>query len=177
MSIGYTNAISSGCNKQTMRGTSTLGGGIPGVVAQTISNVYNNSEYANSRFYLRNGFNTSYGREKTLQGVPAKINSPFRLSMNAGDPLSRRYYSCGGSPAQIKRPQNNGLKHLYGNIQNICDGTGIQPANCNGKWVYDSSDYTRYRKNYAMNKTYNNLTFGGNEFSGQQVAFKAIRRF
>ena len=156
---------------------SRLGQGINGFIPPPIQDTNNFSEYAQTRHYLREGYNTRYGTQKTLQGVPAKINTPFRLAMNAGDPLSRKYYTCGGSTNQVKRPQNNGLRGLYGNIKNLCDGTGVESATCNIKFVYDSSDYIRYKKNFAINKNYNDLSNGGNDSSGSQSAYRAIRRY
>jgi hypothetical protein len=51
----------------------------------------------------------------------------------------------------------------------------IPSATCNGKWVYDSSDYTRFLKQQAFNKNYNDLTFGsGNNAS--QCAIRHSRR-
>lgn len=156
---------------------SRLGGSINGFIPNAVNTTDNYDEYARTRFYLREAYNTKYGTQKTIQGLQARINTPFRLANNAGDPLSRKYYSCGGTPAQIKRPQNNGLRGLYGNIQNLCDGTGIEPANCNIKFVYDSSDYIKYKKNNTMNKNYNDLSNGGNDYSSQQSALRRIRRF
>lgn len=156
---------------------SRLGGGIAGFIPPHTQDSNNYDEYAITRFYLREGYNTKYGTQKTLQGIPAKINTPFRLAMNAGDPLSRKYYSCGGSPAQVKRPQVNGMRNLYGNIQNLCDGTGVEASNCNTKFVYDASDYIKYKKNSSMNKNYNDLSNGGNDYSAQQSAWRGIRRF
>jgi hypothetical protein len=157
--------------------SSIIGGGIPGFIPQPTQDSNNFDEYARIRFYLREAYNTKYGYQITNQGLPAKINSPFRLANNAGDPLSRKYYSCGGTPSQIKRPQNNGLKSLYGNINNLCDNSGVEASNCNGKFVYDSSDYIQYKKNNAINKNYNDLSNGGNDYSAQQSKYRSIRRF
>ena len=156
---------------------SRLGKGINGFIAQPTQDSNNFDEYARIRFYLREAYNTKYGSQKTLQGIPAKINSPFRLANNAGDPLSRQNYVCGGTPAQVKKPQVNGMRSLYGNLTNRCDGTGIQASNCNNKYVYDSSDYITYKKNSAINKNYNDLSNGGNDYSSQQSAYRHIRRF
>ena len=155
---------------------SDLGFGLKGFIPQALVTT-DNTEYGETRLYLREAFNTSYLREKTIQGVPARINSPFRLANNIGDKLSRQNYSCGGTPSQGSRPQNRGLKMLWGNIHSNCDGTGIEAANCNPKWVYDSSVYTDYLKKRAYNKTYNLPTNGGNQYNTSQVAIRHSKRY
>lgn len=106
------------------------------------------------------------------------ICTPFRAVNNAGDLLSRKYYSCGG-PCQTfqSRPGMFGLKQHFGHIQDQCDGTGVPPSSCNTKYVYDSSDYIRYAKQKAMNKNYNDASYSGNNYSGAQSAIRAIRRY
>ena len=165
-----------GVNKDDTIGISGLGYGLKGFVAQSLVTT-DNTEYGETRLYLREAFDTSYLRQKTTQGVPARINSPFRLVNNAGDKLSRQNYSCGGTPSQGSRPQNHGLKMLWGNIHFNCDGTGIEASNCNTKWVYDSSDYTNYLKKRAYNKTYNILTNGGDQSHTSQVAIRHSKRY
>jgi hypothetical protein len=53
----------------------------------------------------------------------------------------------------------------------------VPASACNTKFVYDSSDYIRFRKNLAFNKNYNDRSFGGNDYSGAQTASRAIRRY
>jgi len=152
-----------------------LGGGLKGFVAQPLATT-DTSANGPTRLYLREAFDTSYLRQKTLQGVPARINSSFRLVTNAGDKLSRVNYTCGGHSIQGSRPQNKGLKRLWGSIKSQCDGTGIEPANCNTKYVYDSSDYTSFLRNKSHNKTYNLPTNGGNDYSTSQSTIRHVRR-
>jgi hypothetical protein len=59
----------------------------------------------------------------------------------------------------------------------MCDGTGVPPASCNVKYVYDSSDYTTYLKQKALAKTYNNLSYGGDQYNASQSSWRAIRRY
>jgi len=153
----------------------SLGGGIRGFVPQELITT-DTSAYGPTRLYLREAFNTSYLRQQTLQGVPASINSPFRLVTNAGDKLSRINYSCGGTTIQGSRPQNRGLKQLWGSSKSHCDGTGIEPSNCNTKYVYDGSDYTAFLRNQAYNKTYNLPSNGGNFYSTSQSTIRHVKR-
>ena len=131
-------------------GTYGLGGGLPGFIPQATYNTDKTCSIPDTRFTLR----------------------------NAGDLLSRPNYSCGG-PCQTfqSRPGLFGLKGHFGHIQSQCDGTGIPPSSCNVKYVYDSSDYIRYAKEKAINKNYNDASFGGNKYSGSQSAWRAIRRY
>jgi hypothetical protein len=42
--------------------------------------------------------------------------------------------------------------------------------------VYDGSDYTRYKKLRAVNRTYDDKSFGGSN-NGSYSALKRVRRF
>jgi hypothetical protein len=176
-SIGYTNPIGSagGISINLTSGVSKLGGGIPGFIPQATYNTNNNDEFVETRFTLKNGWNTRYARAVNQR---QSVCTPFRAINNAGDLLSRKYYSCGG-PCQTfqSRPGLFGLKGHFGAIQNRCDGTGVQAAACNVKYVYDSSDYIRYAKQKAVNKNYNDASYGGNDSNGAQSAIRAIRRY
>jgi len=46
----------------------------------------------------------------------------------------------------------------------------------NVKYVYDSSDYVKFKRLSAENKTYNDLTFGGDNASTAQSALRRVRR-
>ena len=152
-----------------------LGGGIPGFIPQALITTNNDNEFIDTRFLLKNSWNTNYSR------LPNNIKSnctPFRAVNNAGDLLSRQSYSCGGSCQTFQsRPGMFGLKQRFGAIQSVCDGSGIPPASCNTKFVYDNSDYVRYLKQKAINKNYNDLSYGGDTSSASQSAIRAIRRY
>jgi hypothetical protein len=62
----------------------------------------------------------------------------------------------------------------YNSLQLI---KNIPSATCNVKYVYDSSDYVTYLKQKAVNKNYNDYTFGGDQSNASQSAQRAIRRF
>uniref|UniRef100_A0A6C0HWM0 Uncharacterized protein n=1 Tax=viral metagenome TaxID=1070528 RepID=A0A6C0HWM0_9ZZZZ len=187
MSVGYTNPISSSGGQTFInsRFSLSLGGGIPGFIPQQVQTTNNYDAFAQTRFLLKNGWNTTYPTQlqnspllKDTPIIDQPICTPFRAVNNAGDLLSRKYYSCGG-PCQTfqSRPGLFGLKNAFGHIQDQCDGSGIPPASCNIKYVYDSSDYSRYLKQRAINKNYNDLTYGGNDGSPNQSAWRAIRRY
>jgi len=173
---------------------SRLGGGLPGFIPQQLQVSDNTNDFPQNRFILKEAWNTNYLRAKIpttvipgnpLSGVPARAVTPFRAVSNSGDVLSRQNYSCGG-PCQTfqSRPGMHGLKIRFGHIDKACytsDGYPSEPAipsaTCNVKYVYDSSDYSRYLKERAINKNFNNKSNGGNDYNGSQSAWRAIRRY
>ena len=98
----------------------------------------------------------------------------FRLANNAGDYLARQNYSCGGSTqTNASRP---GMGRLIGGVQDRCDGTKIPPSTCNTKFVYDSSDFTRFRKQQAVNRNRTDYSYGGDNSNSSYVALMRARR-
>jgi hypothetical protein len=152
-----------------------LGGGIKGFMPRAVGDSDNGNTFAVTRFKLREAWNTNYSRQTRND---KRIITPFRAVNNAGDVLSRLNYSCGGNcQTPQSRPGMFGLKTRFGAIQNICDETLIPPSACNVKYVYDSSNYTTYLKQRAMNKNYNDRSFGGNESNGAQNSIRSSSRF
>jgi hypothetical protein len=172
-----------GGNKYNAR--PSLGGGIKGIMPQPVIDHDNSDQFAQTRFTLKSAWNTG-----SLSGSSNanRMVGPFRAVNNAGDILSRQNYSCGGTCQSFQsRPGLSGLSQHFGSISTACTADvfyntkQINPAvpasACNTKFVYDSSDYIRFRKNLAFNKNYNDRSFGGNEYSGSQTASRAIRRY
>ena len=155
----------------------SLGGGITGRMPQSVITNDHDNDFSQTRFTLREAWNTTkYSGQDGLTNK--RIITPFRAVNNAGDVLSRKNYSCGGSCQTFQsRPNMNGLRQRFGAIQNICDESLIPPSACNVKYVYDGSDYTTYVRQKALNKNYNDRSFGGDDSSSSQVAFRAIRRY
>lgn len=155
----------------------SLGGGIKGFMPQPIMDHDNSAEFSTTRFTLREAWNTTkYSGQNGLGNK--RIITPFRAVNNAGDVLSRKNYSCGGSCQTFQsRPGLSGLRQHFGSIQSTCDQSFIPPSACNVKYVYDGSDYTTYLRQRASNKNYNDRSFGGNDYSAQQSAYRAIRRY
>lgn len=156
---------------------SSLGGGIRGSIPRPIIIHDNSKTFTVTRFTLRESWNTTtYPFEKKLNYK--RVVTPFRAVTNSGDILGRENYTCGGSCQTYQsRPGLKGLASRFGHIQNNCDGTGIPPASCNVKYVYDSSNYTRFLKEKAFNKNYNALSFGGDDNNANQVIMRSIRRY
>ena len=154
------------------------GGGLRGFMPRNIQKVDKDAEdYENVRYTLREAWNTSYPQQLRVSNLKL-AQTPFRAVNNSGDLLSRQNYSCGG-PCQTfqNRPGLFGLKGHFGAIYSKCDGTGVPPATCNTKYVYDSSDYITFLKQQATQKNYNDVSYGGDQHNASQVALKTIRRF
>jgi hypothetical protein len=159
-------------------GFSLLGRGLKGFSPHwTQNDLHNFIDVKQHRFQIVEAWNTTYNRQLTKSNLH-RVITPFRAVNNAGDVLSRKYYSCGGScqtPQHI--PNVYGLKNRIGNIQSICDNTIVPAASCNVKYVYNSSDYNTYLKQKSIAKNFNDTTYGGDQSNGSQVALKAIRRY
>ena len=129
------------------------------------------SSGARSRSILTRAWNGSLGG-KTVTGsdgstVKGIAFTPFRAVNNAGDPLAREQYSCGGSSqTNASRP---GLKNIIGSIKNNCDGTTIETCTCNAKYVYDSSNYSRFKKEQSLNRNYYDKSYGGDSNNASQT--------
>ena len=190
-SVGYTSPIN-GSNVAfqafVVRPTNS-GGAINGYMPQTTINVDKRyPEFEQIRFTLKNAWNTTYPSQLRRDNLKQPITTPFRAVNNAGDLLSRENYSCGGSCQTFQsRPGLRGLRQRFGAIQDTCVPSAaynslqllnnIPAAACNVKYVYDSSDYITYLKQKAVNKNYNDLSYGGDDSKASQSALRAIRRY
>lgn len=131
-----------------------------------------------NRFALRRAWNTSILATNTRR--PA-IGS-FRVVYNAGDYLSRVSYSSGGANMVTSRPGVLNMTLKDGGQKNNSDGTGIPASTCNTKYVYDSSDFTKYRRQKEINFGYSGLgknsnadySAGGSN-NGSYVRLKFVR--
>ena len=191
MSVGYTSPIN-GSNVAFSifaKSATSPGGAIQGWMPQTTQNVDKRYvEYEQIRFTLKEAWNTTYPSQLRRNNLKRPITTPFRAVNNAGDLLSRENYSCGGTCQTFQsRPGLKGLRQRFGSIQSGCMPSAvynnlqmidnIPAAACNVKYVYDSSDYIKYLKQTAINKNYNDLTYGGDDNKSGQSAIRAIRRY
>ena len=162
-----------------------LGGGFRGRMPQPLIDHDNSDRFARTRFLLRDAWNTS---STSGSSYPKRIITPFRAVENAGDLLSRQNYSCGGTCQTYQsRPGLNGLRQRFGSISDSCvadvfySSNQINPAvpasACNIKFVYDGSDYIKFKRNQAMNRNYNDRSFGGDDSSTSQSAWRRARRY
>ena len=191
MSVGYTSPIN-GSNVAfaiLAKNPASPGGAIQGYMPQAVqTNDKTYPEFEQIRFTLKNAWNTTYPSQLRRNNLKQSITPPFRAVNNAGDLLSRDNFSCGGSCQSFQsRPGLSGLKSHFGSISTSCTPSAsynslqliknIPAAACNVKYVYDSSDYVTYLKQKAINKNYNDYSFGGDQSNGSQSAQRAIRRY
>lgn len=154
-----------------------LGGGIRGIMPQPLLDTNREAkEFEQIRFTLRQAWNTRYVEQL---GNGKRIIGPFRAVNNAGDVLCRINFPASG-PCQTfqSRPGMFGLRRLFGAIKGgLSDDRGVAVSSCNNKYVYDSSNYTTFLKQQAVNRNYNNVSNGGNNNNASQSAYRGIRRF
>ena len=105
----------------------------------------------------------------------------FRLANNAGDPLSRVNFSSGG-PNMVGSTNRNKV-HLSSSRDGGQSGRPhpIPASTTNGKYVYDSSNFIRFKRDQAVNRGYAGLGTSNGDYSaggannGSQVAFRRAR--
>lgn len=122
-----------------------LGGGIQGLSVRQTNNSKRTSENVIDRRVVSRSWNAAYAAGN-VNGYSPKMG-PFRLVNNLGDYLSRDSYVCGGSrQTQHKR----GGSMLFN-----CDATKVPSSTTNCKFVSDSSDYTKFKRQNQANRLYN----------------------
>jgi hypothetical protein len=135
------------------------------------------SEGETLRFTLRRAW--SHINTNPAINTYKRAITPFRAVNNAGDYLARVNYSSGG-PNQVngvKQSIAGAWKTSAGRVRASDDGTNIQSASCNPKYVYDSSNYIAFRKQQAVNKNYRDISEGGDEHNASYTAIRRVRRF
>lgn len=163
---------------------STLGGGQHGKVeAQGYNNTMVGSQNAMNRKKLRKAFrtNTLVLHDNTTMHSKA---GPFRTAFHLGDPLGRKNVSCGGAN-QVHSTTSNVCNHrLADSVPNsgcsvVVNGlttTDVPLESGNSKFVADSSLYTQFRHLQSVNRTYNDSTYGGDEYNSNAQALSRVRR-
>jgi len=127
---------------------------------------------------------------------PRAVCGPFRAAISAGDVLGRNQQSVASANqvTSVNSARNPGWRRLAGAAPNqdsgqvtVIDGkayiTGTGPGQTplqsgNPKYVYDSSDYIKFKRLFAGNQTYNDKSFGGPSLAriGGSGEFAALNR-
>lgn len=145
------------------------------------------------RFTLRQAFKTN-NLNKDLNGpVVRALCGPFRAATMAGDKLGRIGQSAGGANqvTNVRAARAPGWRGTAGSVSNANAGqtinvggltftTGTAPGQTpiqsgNPKFVYDGSDFTRFKRLAAKNKNYNDSSFGGAGKSNMMIALNRVR--
>jgi hypothetical protein len=159
---------------------SVLGGGIPGVQPKLLGGGAGGGRSGNSgmegggqrelnRISARRVFNFKV----YPNGNPSNI-TPFRRYLNAGDTAGTTNSAPSpllGSPNQLSG--NSMVSRIHAHQGGTTTGEALYSGN--PKFVYDGSDYVRFKKLIANNKTYNDSTFGGASASTVAEALRRVR--
>ena len=175
--------------------TSILGGGMPGGQASGLlgggansnggSGMIGSGVRSSDRNVLRKAFgnnqlSATFGIQSPLYYVSThqtKI-TPFRAVMAAGDPngsINKSPSTLLHSANQVQAPRVQGTQNNPGGVKYGSQSEGAFYTG-NPKFVYDGSDYTRYKHLKAVNKTYDDSSFGGSN-NGSYVFLTRVRRY
>jgi hypothetical protein len=138
--------------------------------------IFRESENPRNREILRRAFGNDAIRFNNSNRLffPQKSSktTPFRTAFNAGDPNNTvnsapdKSLLVQGSN-QINRPM------LHGSRLSLGDGLSSRANGSyytgNPRFVYDGSDYTRFKKLSAINRNYKDITFGGDQHNASQT--------
>lgn len=106
------------------------------------------------------------------------VCGPFRATMNAGDTLGRKYLQC-DCPNPLSSQSGKIGDHVSQRGCNVViNGYSTKRApvaNCNTKYVYDSSDYIKYKKLNTQRKNYNADKYARQKPSGGYI-MRALQR-
>ena len=161
---------------------SSLGGGVPGKFEYGFGNTMVGGDVALKRKKLRKAFKTNKVKLSSTETISASCG-PFRTAYNLGDPLSRKYLSCGGCN-QVNEVNSNVLNFkMADSVSNRdCNNVthGVTPNDVtlkggNTKFVADGSLYTQFKHLSAVNLTYNDSTGGGDESNSSWSFLKNLR--
>ena len=167
---------------------SPLGLGFPGQASRLLgggggnsggSGVTGGSLRSMARFRLRQAFGQTNLNPDPNGPAVRPMCGPFRAAFNAGDRLGLFQAVAGGasqvsgvSTARVPAWQSaagavsNGLSGQSVTVGGLVFTVGTAPGQTqlqsgNPRYVYDGSDFTRFKKLAAINQNYNDLTFGG----------------
>lgn len=118
--------------------------------------------HAASRKILRNLPNGYVGPAETAAtsgDLNRPVCGPFRAAMNAGDVLGRRFLQCDCPNPLASKSTTTGDSVSQRGCGLLVHGYSTKAApvaNCNPRFVYDSSDYIRFKKLGAQKKGYVN---------------------
>jgi len=128
------------------------------------------------RIRLRRAFgnNTVSGVNNSRQTINIRRITPFRMAFNAGDlngTINSTPMASLPGANQANGRTNSRLNAWSGGVHN----NGASAYSGNPKWVYDGSDYTRFKKLQAKNRNYNDSSFGGDQSNGSFVAWNRVK--
>ena len=146
-----------------------LGGGAGGGRAAN-SGMEGGAERGMNRMFLRRVFGNHIFPNN------AAVITPFRRYFNAGDTAG----TLNSAPSPLMGTPINQARSSSMVSRLHASGGGTQSGNSfftgNQKFVYDGSDYMRFKKLTAVNRNYNDSSFGGVGGSSVAEALRRVRR-
>jgi hypothetical protein len=139
---------------------------------QGISNVQTvNSQRSSEDVMIRNTIKNSWNKNASIGVVNGRgrASSAMKGVFGSTDFLSRVNYLGETIPNPSKTTHSIWHSRM-GSVMARSDGTNIVGSNSNVKWVYDSSDFIRYKKQSAIARNYNDVSTGGDESNASQSA-------
>lgn len=135
------------------------------------NNIISNHTISNSPINGAMRINVSYLNFSFNSGL-----TPFRKAFNAGDMFTQNNSATSHhlppAPNQINSLRNIfGWQNQAGSVRQELNGSFYSG---NPKFIYDSSDYARFKKLQAINKNYNDNTFGGDQHHASQTAYTRV---
>ena len=132
-----------------------------------------------SRKQLKKAFGNIYN--SGLKSSPLlhdkSVLGPFRAATSAGDTVTLEYGSTNkkyGTEANLVG--GNNFSRLQGNLGDGMSRNGIASYSGNPRYVYDGSDYIRFKRLMAINKNFNDKSYGGNSHNQEQHAINRVRK-
>jgi hypothetical protein len=158
---------------------SQLGGNPVGIQPKLHGHMEGGNDRAASRSQLTRAFgnmiNNGLGTSPLL--YKKNVLGPFRTAFNAGDVVTNNIepndIKYGRLPNQVG---GNNLSRLQVGGDGISTQNGNAMYSGNPKYVYDGSDYIRFKKLQAINKTHNDSSYGGASNSQSQHAINRVRK-
>ena len=128
--------------------------------------------FGNSGIQFKNG-TVLYPQFQGEQKSGITKLTPFRVAFNAGD--TNGTFNASPDSTLVHRGSN---QINLPNNPGAGDGTNTQSGGSyysgNPRFVYDGSDYTKYKKLAAVNKNYKDITFGGDQYNGSVPAYRRV---
>ena len=141
----------------------------------SVKNVITPASHSISRSIIRHMPTGLVGKNDLASNTNRPVCGPFRAAMNSGDVLGRKYLQC-----DCPNPLGSMSKSIVGGDGISQRGCGIiingyttktaPVANCNPKFVYDSSDYIKYKKIQAQRLGYKNKSTANGASGGFQLS-------
>ena len=157
--------------------------------------IFQNSENPRNRKVLRRAFGNEGIRHdpinlggKSYTGFfPQSMGNyagltPFRISLNAGDVFNSNNKApwdalLHSGSNQINLPRHFGVGDGTSTVKSDNPRFVASAYSGNPRFVYDGSDFTRYKKLVAINRNYADVTFGGDQHSASQHAYRRVKNY